>query len=116
MNRTAHRIDISPAEFAERRRKAAALAREEGLAGLLVCGRGGGAVDRYGDIAYLTDHYTSFPYIPDVEGKWTGRAHSFLVLAADGPQRLVIDIPYRDKIVMPADEIVVTDLVIESTI
>jgi Xaa-Pro aminopeptidase len=116
MSRILPRIEIAPAEFAERRRKAAALAKEEGLAGLLVCSRGGGGVDRYGDIAYLTDHYTSFPYIPDVEGKWTGRAHSFLVLPADATPRLVVDIPYLDKIVMPADEILVADLVIETTI
>ena len=66
--------DISAAEFAERRRRAAAKAKAAGHLGLLVCGRGGGAVDRYGDITYLSNHYSSFPYIPDVEGKWTGRA------------------------------------------
>ncbi|MGE0241728.1 MAG: M24 family metallopeptidase [Parvibaculaceae bacterium] len=116
MNRIPPRTGIDPADFAERRRKAAARAREEGLAGLLICGRGGGAVDRYGDIAYLTDHYSPFPYIPDVEGRWTGRAHSFLVLPVNSAPRLVVDIPYIDKIVMPADEIVVADLVIETTI
>src|SRR6516225_4817467 len=105
MSRILPRIEIAHEEFAERRRKAAALAKEEGLAGLLVCSRGGGGVDRYGDIAYLTDHYTSFPYIPDVEGKWTGRAHSFLVLPAAHAPRLVVDIPYRDKIAMPSEEI-----------
>jgi hypothetical protein len=56
MSRVLPRIEISAEEFAERRRKATVQAREEGLAGLLICGRGGGAVDRYGDIAYLTDH------------------------------------------------------------
>jgi Xaa-Pro aminopeptidase len=116
MSRVFSRIEISAEEFAERRRKATVQAREEGLAGLLICGRGGGAVDRYGDIAYLTDHYTSFPYIPDVEGKWTGRAHSFLALPVRADPCLVVDIPYRDKIVMPADQILVTDLVIETTI
>lgn len=116
MNRIPPRIEIDPAEFAERRRKAAARAREEGLAGLLICGRGGGAVDRYGDIAYLTDHYSPFPYIPDVEGKWSGRAHSFLVMPVNSAPRLVVDIPYRDKIAMPADDIVVSDMVIETTI
>ena len=93
MNRVLPRVEISAEEFAERRRKATVQAREEGFAGLLVCGRGGGAVDRYGDIAYRTDHYTSFPYIPDVEGKWTGRAHSFLVLPVRADPCLVIDIP-----------------------
>jgi len=116
MSKSLPKIEISAEEFVERRRRATVQAGEEGFAGLLICGRGGGAVDRYGDIAYLTDHYTSFPYIPDVEGKWTGRAHSFLILPVSADPCLVVDIPYRDKIVMPADQILVTDLVIETTI
>ena len=61
LSRIPPRTQIDPAEFAERRRKAAARASEEGLTGLLVCGRGGGAVDRYGDVAYLTDHFHEAP-------------------------------------------------------
>ena len=62
---------------------------------------------------YLTNHYSSFPFIPDVEGKWTGRAHSFLVLPASGDPVLVTDVPVGEEVAMPKDQIVVSDLTIE---
>jgi Xaa-Pro aminopeptidase len=107
---------ITTAEFTGRRERAQTLAAEAGLAGLLVCARGGGALDRYGDIAYLANFYTPFPYIPDQPGMWTGRAHSYLALPANAAPRLVIDVPNDGAIAMPADELVYTDLVVESTI
>jgi len=110
------KIVIPPAEFAERRRRAADGARRLGLDALLVGGRGGGTLDRYGDVMYLTNHYTSFPYIPDLPGSWTGRAHAFLVLPVGGRPTLVIDVPYVDELALPRDEIVIADLVIEDTI
>src|SRR5271166_2812291 len=55
-------------EFALRRARAAAAARRQGLDCLLVCGRGGGALDRYADVMYLTNHYSAFPFIPDLAG------------------------------------------------
>lgn len=116
MSRLIPPAPIAAAEFAGRRDAAARGAAERGLQGLFVCSRGGGAVDRYGDVAWLTDHYTSFPFIPDVEGHWTGRAHAFLALPAAGSPRLVIDIPYANRVAMPADQVVVADLVIEAAI
>lgn len=107
------KIEIPASEFAARRAKALAGARAKGLDGLLVCGRGGGALDRYADILYLTNHYSPFPFIPDLEGSWTGRAHSFLVLPTAAEPLLVVDVPYVERIAMPKDRIVVTDLVIE---
>ena len=59
---------ISAGKFAGRRRRAAAMADAEGLAGLLVCSRGGGTLDRFGNVFYLTSHYTSFPHIPGLPG------------------------------------------------
>lgn len=103
-------------EFDARRDSAAAAARDRSLAGLLVCGRGGGAVDRYGDICWLTDHYTSFPFIPDVAGRWTARGHSFLALPTIGEPRLVIDLPSTHRVAMPASQVVMADLVLEETI
>jgi len=82
-------IEISAAEFAERRAKATAQARERGLKGLLVCSRGGGTTDRYGDVMYLTNFYTAFPYIPDRAPDWTARAHAFVLLPVDGDEVLV---------------------------
>ncbi len=89
---------IPSSEFAGRRDRARQAVREAGLAGLLVCSRGGGTTDRYADVKYLTNFYTRFPYIPDVPGEWTGRAHAFVILPADGEPVLVADDrPERDS-------------------
>ncbi len=108
--------EIAAEEFAGRRQSAVEAARRQGLRGLLVCARGGGTLDRYGDVMYLTNFYTSFPYIPDLAGQWTGRAHAFLVLPVDAPPCLITDVPDDGSIALPAEEIVYGDLVIEETV
>lgn len=105
---------VSDDEFRERRARVVTAAREQGLDGLLVCARGGGSLDRYGDVFYLTNHYTSFPYIPDLPGAWSSRAHSFLLLPADGDPVLVVDIPSIEPIRLPQEQIVVADRVTEA--
>ncbi len=107
---------IPAEEYAERRRRALALARERKLDGLLVCARGGGSVDRYGDVFYLTNHYSSFPFIPDLPGAWSGRAHSFVVMPCDEEPTLIVDIPSIESIAMPRDRIVVADRVVETLV
>lgn len=107
---------IAPQEFADRRARAATMADERGLLGLLVCSRGGGTLDRYGDVLYLANHYTSFPYTPDLPGAWTGRAHGFVILRADGVVRIVTDVPNDGRIAAPPGAIVYTDLVLEAVI
>lgn len=82
-------------EFAARREAATEAARARRLLGLLVCSRGGGTLDRYANIAYLTGFYTPFPYIPDQEPHWAGRAHAFLLLPAYGDPLLVVDVPFE---------------------
>src|ERR1051325_10217058 len=108
-------INIQANEFAERRKRAISKALELGLAGLLVCAKGGASLDRYGDVMYLTNHYSSFPYIPDFPGLWTGRGHSFLIMPVDDAPTLVVDIPSTESIQMPADEIVYVTEVVEKT-
>ncbi|MSP84103.1 MAG: aminopeptidase P family protein [Alphaproteobacteria bacterium] len=103
--------DIPAAEFHDRQRRAAESARGQGLAGLLVCSRGGGTVDRYANVLYLANFYSSFPFIPDVKGNWSARAHSFVVLPSDGDPVLVTDMPVKpDEVrvgdVRTADEVV----------
>ncbi len=93
---------IPLAEFAERRRAAAAAARDAGFDALLACSRGGGTLDRYGDVQYLANYVTSFPYIPDLPGAWRARAHAFLILTADGDATLVADGAVDDAIALPA--------------
>jgi len=114
MSEVAAKIEIAASEFAARRANALERARAEGLDGLVICGRGGGALDRYADLMYLTNHYSPFPFIPDLEGNWTGRAHSFLLLPCAGEPVLIIDVPYFDEIAFPREQITKTDLVIES--
>lgn len=107
---------VPPSEFPERRERARQAAERLGLAGLLVCSRGGGTTDRYADVKYLTNFYTRFPFIPDVPGEWTGRAHAFVVLPVEGEPTLVADDkPKRDE-EMAIESRVVTGDVIASVI
>lgn len=110
------RPSIPVQEFAERRATAVAAARAAGLDALLVCSRGGGTVDRFADVMYLTNFYTPFPYTPDHPGAWSGRAHSFLVLPVGGKPRLVIDVPASSSVHLDDGEIVYTDFVIEAAV
>ena len=103
---------IPPSEFPERREKARRAAAAAGLAGLLVCSRGGGTADRYADVKYLTNFYTRFPFIPDVPGEWTGRAHAFVVLPVEGEPVLVADDrPARDGETAIAETVTTGDVV-----
>ena len=47
-------ISITCEEFEVRRQRAAEMATVEELKGLLVCSRGGGTLDRFGDVFYLS--------------------------------------------------------------
>ena len=114
MSQVAAKIEIPLSEFTARRANAIERARAEGLDGLVVCGRGGGALDRYADLMYLTNHYSPFPFIPDLKGNWTGRAHSFLLLPCAGDPVLIVDVPYFEQIALPREQVTLTDLVIES--
>ncbi len=84
---------IQRPEFEERRRKAVAQARSRGLRGRLVCSQGGGSLDRYGDVKYLTDFYTPFPCIPDLANDWSGRGYTFFILPVDAEPCLIADVP-----------------------
>ena len=103
-------------EFAERRRRAAAMADTEGLAGLLVCSRGGGTLDRFGDVFYLTNYYTSFPYIPDLPGAWSARAHAFALLSAGGDCVLVTDAPDDGRTALAGEDVIYTDQVLDGVV
>lgn len=79
-------------EFAERRSRAAAKARERGFRGLIVWSRGGATYDNFGDVLYLTNHYGPFPWINDKPPLWTGRSHSAVIITADGEAELCTEI------------------------
>ena len=107
---------ISREEFEGRRAAAIASAREHGFDALLLCARGGGTVDRYANVFYLTNFYSSFPYIPDEPGHWSGRAHSYLLLPLGAPPHLVADLPYVQDVALDAACIEITEDVIGSVI
>jgi Xaa-Pro aminopeptidase len=107
---------IPAEEFAGRRQRAVAAAQGRKLDALLVCSRGGGTLDRYADVLYLTNFYTHFPFIPDFKDNWSARAHTFLLLPVDGQPQLVIDVPDDGRIRFEDGHVVYTDFVIESAI
>ncbi|MGY4711910.1 M24 family metallopeptidase [Mycolicibacterium sp. CBM1] len=84
-------------ELGQRRAEAVAQAKSRGLDALLVWGRGGPAVDFYGDILYLTNHFPAISSAePDTE-LWSGRSYSALILPVDGDPVLIVDLPEYDE-------------------
>jgi len=102
-------LNLETEEFESRRERARTVAAERGLDGLVVCGRGGGSVDRYANVFYLSNFYSSFPYIPDEPGQWQGRAHSYVLLPVTGEPVLIADLPNIDDARLPREHIVITD-------
>ena len=102
-------VNITIEEFEARRERARQLTREAGFDALVICGRGGGTVDRYANVFYLTNFYSSFPYIPDEPGHWQARAHSYVVMPVDKPTVLIADLPSIESAALPPDQIMVTD-------
>jgi Xaa-Pro aminopeptidase len=107
---------VSVAEFEERRTTAGQLAADAGLDGLIVCSRGGGTLDRFADVFWLTGFYTQFPYIPDVAGNWSGRAHAVACVKPSGSTRLVVDVPSWVNVALPDECITFADFVTDATI
>ena len=84
---------IPTAEYEERRERARAAAREAGLAGLLVWSMGGSTLDSYGDVFYLSNHFSVEPKAPDVSPHWTGFGHACVVLPVEGEPALLVGPP-----------------------
>ena len=114
MSRLGQSLSISTTEFDGRR--AAEMANAEGLEGLLVCTRVGGTLDRFGDVFYLANYYTSFPYIPDLPHVWSARAHTFVVLSAKGDCILVTDAPNDGQTALAEENVIYTDLVLDGVL
>jgi Xaa-Pro aminopeptidase len=98
-------LTVDRSEFAQRCDDVLRVAHLRGYRGVLVWGRGGGPADGGADLLYLTDHYSWFPTIPDVPGRWTGRGYGAAVLSARGVT-LVHDIHE-----LTSDDVFATELV-----
>jgi len=95
---------IPDSEFAERRAKVQAKAKELGLDAVIVWSRSGHTVETYGDLYYLTNFLSLFPCVPD-RLTWSSRGHGALILPVDGEGILVTD--YLDD---PEDRVKVKDI------
>jgi len=85
--------EIPRRELGERRERLRTTAAEEGLDGLVIWSRGGPAVDYYGDVLYLTNHFPPISSAePDTE-LWSGRSYAALVLPVRGEPILIVDLP-----------------------
>jgi Xaa-Pro aminopeptidase len=91
-------------EYAQRRDTLRGDARKAGFDGLLAWSAGGGTLDRYANVFYLSNHYWPYTLLTDNPPNWTGWGQSALVLPADGPSILVVDQPdWRDDLVEADD-------------
>lgn len=105
-----------PRELEARCSEVVRAASARGLSGIIVVGRGGGPTERHGDLLYLTGHYTPFPAIPDLLGRWYGRGYGAAVLKGDGDGVLITDVPGVDSASVFGSDIRVTADVIGTLI
>lgn len=96
---------ISKDEFAGRMKRLQQAVGERGLPGALVVSRGASTSEWAADVIYLTNHYTHFCHIPDLEPLWAGHGYAAVVVPAEGECTLIVDNPdYRPDLVV-ADEV-----------
>ena len=81
---------ISPSEHRARQAAAASATRDSGLDGLLVWSSCGSSLDSFGNVFYLTNHYSPVPRVNiDIAPFMTGWGHTAVVLRADGELILI---------------------------
>jgi Xaa-Pro aminopeptidase len=83
---------IESAEFRERQLAVAAATRARGLDGLLIWSSCGSALDSFGNVFYLTNHYSPVPRVNvDIAPFMTGWGQAAVLLTADGELVLVTE-------------------------
>jgi Xaa-Pro aminopeptidase len=102
------RTEIPEAEYRDRARRLAVEVSARGLDAVVVWSKGGGTMDRYADVLYLTNHSSQFPHIQDVSPHWAGRAHSAVLVTSEGETVLFSDIADWRRDLVVADRVVVT--------
>lgn len=84
---------IPEAEYGERQRRCMAAAAQRGLEAVLAWSRGGGPVDRYASVLYLTGSYPQYPVLPDFPPHWASRGQAGCLLTPGGEATLLTDLP-----------------------
>jgi Xaa-Pro dipeptidase len=109
-------VGIERTEYNARQVAARKLARERGFSAIVAWSRGGSTQDHYADVYYLTGFYTHQPFIPDEPGRWRAHGHTSLVLPADGPGTLLLDMTELQDPKPVADHVLFTEDLVESLI
>lgn len=90
---TVNRPKIPREEYGRRRDQLREDAAAAGLDGLLSWSTGGGTLDRYANVFYLTNHYWPYTLLTDNPPTWRGWGQTILVLPVEGDAILVVDQP-----------------------
>jgi Xaa-Pro aminopeptidase len=90
------RTEISPDEYRVRACRVAGLVRERGLDGLVAWSRGGGTVDRFANVLYLTNYYNPWPAVLDFPELWTGQGNAGVLVTAEGERVLITNVPEEE--------------------
>ncbi|RIK42091.1 MAG: hypothetical protein DCC58_11555 [Chloroflexi bacterium] len=92
-------------EFHARQARVAGLAAAAELDAVLVWARGGGTYDHGGLAYWLANVYPQFPVIGNRLPVWSGRGHTVVVVPADGPPVLIVDVPYHRPDLVAVDDV-----------
>ena len=96
---------IPEQEFRARQERVREAAASRGLDAAVVYSRGGAFMDMSADVLYLTNHYSQQPYMGDEAGVGTARSHGVVIIPADGPTTVVVDIPWWRRDLVVADQV-----------
>jgi len=107
-------VRIEPEEVRLRQEDFAGALDAQGFDGALVVSRGGSTYDRYGNVLYLSGHYQHYSYLPESPPTFSGRAHSALVMTADGRNVLCVAVPEVDEESVVAERILHSDRWVET--
>jgi Xaa-Pro aminopeptidase len=96
---------IPAREFRARQERVREEAASRGLDAAVVYSRGGAFMDMSADVLYLTNHYSQQPYMGDDAGVGTARSHGVVIIPADGPSTVVVDVPWWRRDLVVADDV-----------
>jgi len=100
------RSGIPAEEYRQRVRRVRDEALARGLDGVVAWSKGGGTLDRYANVLYLSNHYSVFPDLPDQPPHWVGHANVAVLVTREAQAILISDVPADPELVV-ADRVVV---------
>jgi Xaa-Pro aminopeptidase len=103
---TTKRPSIPRTEYAARRGSLREDARDKGYDGILAWSAGGGTLDRYANVFYLSNHYWPYTLLTDNPPGWRGWGQSALLLPTEGPAILIVDQPDWRTDLVDIDEVI----------